>query len=104
MGSRAAGNNKTVLTISSAKVIHKADEVSSKLGTPSPWKIGDPVPAGLLKESGFFRRKNKFRSFLKISQLLEEIPTEHIDMENSSECKLQKGPICSMRKNACFQL
>jgi len=51
MGSRATGNNKTVLTISSAKVIHTADEVSSKLGTPSPWKIGDPVPAGLLKKA-----------------------------------------------------
>ena len=54
MGSRTAGNNKTVLTISSAKVIHTADEVKTKMGTPSPWKIGDPVPAGLLKESGFY--------------------------------------------------
>ena len=53
MGGRAAGNTKQVLTISSARVLHTADEVGSKVGAPSPWKMGDPVPAGLLKETGF---------------------------------------------------
>ena len=47
-----AGGAKTVLSISSAKILHTAGEVGSKLGNPTPWKMGDAVPGGISKPIG----------------------------------------------------